>query len=42
MVSEGDDPKAAFTASNIWSDIAKVEVIPVTEGELAMKLVSKK
>jgi hypothetical protein len=37
-----DDPKGMVTTCHIWSDIAKMEVIPVMESGEAIKLVSKK
>ena len=41
-LADVDDPKAMFTVSDLWSDITKLEVIPVIESEQVMKLVSKK
>lgn len=37
-----DDPNGMVTTSNIWSDIAELEVISVMESGQAIKLVSKK
>ncbi len=37
-----NDPNGMVTTSNIWSDIAELEVIPVMESGQAIKLVSKK
>jgi hypothetical protein len=39
---DGDDPKAMVVASNLWNDIAKLEIIPVIESQELMKILSKK
>jgi len=37
-----EDPKAGFAATLAWSDLCKIEIIPVIETEEAMKLIPKK
>lgn len=37
-----EDPKAGFAAALAWSDLCKIEIIPVIETEEAMKLIPKK
>ncbi len=39
---EVEDPKAGFAASLAWSDLCKIEIIPVIETEEAMKLFPSK
>ena len=39
---EGDDPKAMVAASNLYNDIATVEIIPVIETQELMKVVASK
>jgi len=39
---EVEDPKGMFAASNVWNDIAKLEVIPVIEREELTKLLAGK
>ena len=41
-VADVDDPKAAFATCNVWSDLGKLEVIPIIESEQAMKLAASK
>jgi hypothetical protein len=41
-LAEVEDPKGGAVACNAWSDIEKLEVIPVIETQELMKLVSKK
>ena len=37
-----EDPKAGFAAALAWSDLCKIEIIPVIETEEAMKLIPSK
>ena len=37
-----EDPKAGYEGALAWSDLCKIEIIPVLEVEEAMKLVPKK
>ena len=41
-VVDADDPKAMVAVSNVWTDIAKMEVIPVIEDEELMKVIAIK
>lgn len=41
-LSEMDDPKALLQASLAWTDLGKIEIIPIMEVEEVMKLVSSK
>jgi hypothetical protein len=38
MLSEGADPKTLMAAVLVWSDLMKLEIIPVMEAEEVMKL----
>jgi hypothetical protein len=42
MVTEHDDPKAAFEATYAWSDLMKFEIIPVYETEELLKSMQPK
>ena len=37
-----EDPRAGFAAVLAWSDLCKIEIIPVIETEEAMKLMPRK
>ncbi len=37
-----EDPKAGFAAALAWSDLCKIEIIPVLETEESMKLIPAK
>lgn len=37
-----EDPKAGFTAALAWSDLCKIEIIPIIETEEALKLMPGK
>jgi hypothetical protein len=39
---DGDDPKAMVVASNLWNDIATIEIIPVIESQELMKVLASK
>jgi hypothetical protein len=38
---EVEDPKVAFGVAAAWSDLCKIEIIPVMETEEALKLIPK-
>ena len=42
MLIDVEDPKAGFAASLAWSDLCKIEIIPVMETEEALKLMPSK
>ena len=37
-----DDPKAGFAVCNIWSDLGKLEIIPIIGSDQVRDLLSKK
>jgi hypothetical protein len=42
MITENNDPKAAFEAVYPWSDLMKFEIIPVYETEQMLKYMQPK
>jgi len=42
LLVEEDDAKAMAKVTNLWSDVATLEMIPVIESKELMKAVSKK
>ena len=40
-LSELDDPKVMLAAASAWTDVAKLEIVPVMETEEMLKLLPK-
>jgi len=40
-LAEIDDPKAMLAAASAWTDVAKLEIVPVMETEEMLKLLPK-